>query len=318
MSSTSNRPLFSRFPGNVIAKPPCRMAGSNMYGFFIKGKTASIQTYLDQTLNSVPDDSGEYKCLSPYVLLTFTDIQSISSLAPVYSEQGSMQEIDVIVWLPVAKMVKDKVDHIYWYPAFICVDNIYALINGRNTWGYNKYMCDPVMPSVGEVPEQFSISLDAFQPFSPQTRMAKHLLLEVTKVSDGSSNKIGEFVELVKEAFTLLSADKSFFNMDINALKQMLKSFKQPQMDQILFKQFSDGEGENAVYQGVMHSPSIIKKIHSAELYGHEFDVTLHQVDTFRLDHAFGIPLGTQRALLPFNILMDFDQQAAFVLAETN
>ena len=67
-----------------------------------------------------------------------------------------------------------------------------------------------------------------------------------------------------------------------------------------------------------MHSPSVIKKIHSAQIYGHEYDVTLHQVDSFRLDKAFGIPLGTQRALLPFNVLMDFDQEAAYALAESN
>lgn len=318
MSVSSNRPLFSRFPGNVIAKPPCRMTNANMYGFFIKGNTTKIQTYLDQTLNCVPSQTCNYESLSPYVLLTFTDIKNIASLAPGFSEQGSMQETDIIVWLPVAKMVNNKVDHVYWYPAFICVNNIYALINGINTWGYNKYMCDYTMPDIGADSDNFSISVDAFQPFTPDTKMAKHLLMEVKKVSDGSSNKIGEFLELIKEAFTLLSAEKSFFNMDKNALKQLLDGFKNPQMDQILFKQFPDGKGENAVYQGVVHSPSIIKKIHSAELYGHEYDVTLHQVDTFRLDEAFGIPLGTQRALLPFNILMDFDQEAAFPLAETN
>jgi hypothetical protein len=326
MSASSTRPLFSRFPGNVIAKPPCRMTNANMYGFFVKGDTSTIQTYLDETLNSVSDgadndgqdSSANYKCLSPYVLLTFTDIQNIASLAPGFAEQGSMQETDIIIWLPVAKMLKGKVDHVYWYPAFICVNNIYALINGINTWGYNKYLCEYTMPDLGAEPDKFSITVDAFQPFTPETKMADHLLMEVKKVSDGPSNKVTGFVELVKEAFTLLSSEKSFFNMDIHALKQLLDGFKDPQMDQILFKQFPDGEGVNAVYQGVMHSPSIIKKVHSAQIYGHKYDVTLHQVDTFRLDKAFGIPLGTQRALLPFNVVMDFDQEAAFALAETN
>jgi hypothetical protein len=318
MQSPSGRPLFSRFPGNVIAKPPVRMTNANMYGFFIKGETATIQQYLDETLNTVPDDSCNYECLSPYVLLTFTNIEKLTSLAEGFSNQGWMREADIIIWLPVAKMVKGKVNHVYWYPAFICVDNIYAILNGNETWGYTKYLCDYTMPNIGENPDNFSISVEAFQPYASETEMANHLLMDVKKVSEGSSNKVGEFVELIKEAFTLLSADKSFFNMDISALKQLLNAYKNPQMDQILFKQFPDGEGEKAVYQGVMHSPSIIKKIHSAEIYGHEYDVTLYQVDSFRLDKAFGIPLGTQRALLPFNILMDFEQEAAFALAEAN
>jgi hypothetical protein len=263
------------------------------------------------------NDQCNYECLSPYVLLTFTDIENIAPLAPDFAEQGSMQETDIIIWLPVAKMVKGKVDHVYWYPAVICVNNIYALINGINTWGYNKYLCEYTMPDIGGDPDNFSISVDAFQPFTPETKMVKHLLIEVKKVSDGSGSKVTEFVELVKAAFTLLSSEKSFFNMDIHALKQLLDSFKNPQMDQILFKQFPDGE-VNAVYQGVMHSPSIIKKVYSAHIYGHEYDDTLHQLDTFSLDKAFGIPLGTQRALLPFNVLMDFDQEAAFAVAEIN
>ena len=239
MSASSTRPLYARFPGNPVAKPPCRMTNANMYGFFIKGDTVTIQTYLDETLNSVPDTTGNYECLSPYVMLTFTDIQNIYSMAPGFSEQGSFQETDVIVWLPVAKMVKGKIDHVYWYPAFICVNNIYALINGVNIWGFNKYLCDYTMPDIGGEPDEFSITVDAFQPFSTETKMANHLLMEVKKVSDGDCNKITEFAELVKEAFTLLSADKSFFNMDLNALKQLIDSFKNPQIDQILFKTIS-------------------------------------------------------------------------------
>jgi hypothetical protein len=65
--------------------------------------------------------------------------------------------------------------------------------------------------------------------------MADHLFMEVKKVSDGPGNKVTGFVELVKEVFTLLSSEKSFFNMDIHALKQLL-----------------DGEGINTVYQSVM------------------------------------------------------------------
>jgi hypothetical protein len=107
------------------------------------------------------------------------------------------------------------------------------------------------MPDLCAEPDKFSITVDVFQPFTPETKMADHLLMEVKKVSDGPGNKVIGFVELVKEAFTLLSSEKSFFNMDIHASKQLLDGFKDPQMDQILFKQFPDGEGLNTVYQGI-------------------------------------------------------------------
>ncbi|MFM9598115.1 hypothetical protein ACKI1O_53635, partial [Streptomyces scabiei] len=42
--------------------------------------------------------------------------------------------------------------------------------------------------------------------------------------------------------------------IDTALLKQLLSGFINPQMDQILFKQFPDGKGNEAVYQAVLHS----------------------------------------------------------------
>ncbi|KPV95644.1 hypothetical protein AN214_02212 [Pseudoalteromonas sp. P1-9] len=321
MAQAPLQPNFIQFPGNVIAEPPCRMLNANQYGFFVKGCSEKIQTYIDTTLNAVKSDEFRFKALSAYTLLTFTDIENIASKVPPFSEQGWMQETDIIFWLPVAKMVnkrgKEKVDHIYWYPAFITVNNIYALINGRETWGYNKYLCDYKMPNIGELPQFFELSLDAFQPFSPNTKMAKHKLLEVNLVEQGGEHPVSDFVELVKEAFEILKSDTDFFDLDLNAIKQLLDGFVNPQMDQILFKQLPNGDGSKAVYQGVVHSPSIIKKVHSAKIYKHEFDVTVYQLDTFPLGEMFGIYPGTHRALLPFNVVMDFDQEKACEIIAT-
>ncbi|OUL59642.1 acetoacetate decarboxylase [Pseudoalteromonas ulvae] len=317
--SESTRPPYVHFPGSVIAQLPCRMLNANMYGFFVKGELARIQAYLDMTLNTTATDAMRFKALSEYTLLTFTDIENIAAKNPPYRDQGWMQETDIIIWLPVAKMVnkrgKEKVDHIYWYPAFICVNNIYALINGRETWGYNKYLCQYQMPNIGDPANYFSLSVDAFQPFTLETKMAEHHLLEVKKIAEGSENLIVEFVDLVKEVIELLKSEHDFFDLDWNALKQLLDGFINPQMDQILFKQFPDGEAKQAVYQAVMHSPSIIKKVHKAAILTHEYQVTLHQVDTFPLDQMFGLTLGQQDAILPFTVLMDFDQEPAFEIA---
>ena len=161
--SDNNLPPFIQYPGNVIAEPPCRMLNANMYGFFVKGCINKITNYINTTLNAVKNDDFHFKPLSAYTLLTFTDIQNIASKVPHFRQQGWMQETDIIFWLPIAKMVTkggdEKVDHIYWYPAFIAVNNIYALINGRETWGYNKYLCDYKMPQIGQPPHYFSIAI---------------------------------------------------------------------------------------------------------------------------------------------------------------
>lgn len=320
--SDEHLPPFIQFPGSVIAQPPCRMLNANMYGFFVKGELQKIQRYIDTTLNCIANSDFRFKALSQYTLLTFTDIENIASKIPKFRDQGWMQETDIIIWLPIAKMVQrdddEKVDHIYWYPAFITVNNIYALINGRETWGYNKYLCDYQMPNIGDVPNYFSLEVNAFQPFNKDTKMAPHPLLEVNLIEHADEYPLDDFVELVKEAFEILKSDTDFFDLDINAIKQLMRGFINPQMDQILFKQLPNGDGSKAVYQGVVHSPSIIKKVHSARIYRHEFEVTIHQLDTFPLGDMFGLQPGKHAALLPFNVLMDFDQEPAFEIANNN
>ncbi|SFD37312.1 acetoacetate decarboxylase family protein [Pseudoalteromonas denitrificans] len=303
---------YAQFPGGVIAQPPCRMLNANMYGFFVKGDINKIQNYLDETLGLVKE--YHFKAISQYCMLTFTDIENIKPTTEPWASQGYFQETDVIIWLPVAKMQDDKIKHIYWYPAFICVNNIYALINGRETWGFNKYLCDYVMPAKGQSPDYFSMTVDAFKTYSPDTKMASCELFNVKMVAKDTESAIENFVDLVKEGMKLLESEVNFFDMDFSVYKQLLSGFINPKIDQLLFKQLPNGDATNAVYQNVLHSPSVIQKFHSGCLYFHEFEFTLNQVDMFPLSDMFGIKVGSQRPLLPFNMLFDFNQEAALNL----
>ena len=310
----SQHPLYSHFLSNPVAKPPCRMSNANMYGFFAKIDQLKVQNYIDSTLNLVATDELYFKGIGEYALLTFTDIEKIASLTAPFSEQGWMQETDIIIWLPIAQVEKqgndEDITHLYWYPAFICVNNIYALINGRETWGYNKYLCDYQMPSSVDMLTDFSVSLDCFKHFSPTSKLQSQQLFTVmntaTVQNDGILSAFENFGEQVASLF-----DGEHLGIDLALLKQLLHGFVNPQMDQILFKQFPDGEGDKAVYQAVLHSPSEIKKIHQFKLLSGDYQLHLQQVDSFPLAQMFGLKLGSQAVHLPFYIKMDFDQLQA-------
>lgn len=303
---------YQHFVGNPIAKPPCRMLNAQMYGFFVQGEEHAIQFYIDSTLNSVAHDAFRFSAIGSLVMLTFTDIENIASKVPPFSDYGWMQETDVIVWLPVAKLDKssNKLIHLYWFPAFITVNNINALINGRETWGYNKYLCRYEMPTLGHSQLKFSLSLETFQPYSPQSKMAWHTLLEINPTSEQES-WLDELADFGGHVFELLNDVKSTANPSWSLLKQFFNGFVHPQMDQILFKQFPDGEAENAVYKAVMHSPSIITKIHKIGLIKQQFELIVHQIDAFPLDVMFGIKLGCHKLDTCFSVLMDFEQLPA-------
>ena len=207
MTKTSN--LYNHFLSNPIAKPPCRMTNAHMYGFFAEIDLNKVQAYIDSTLNTVANNELHFKAISEYALITFTDIEKIASLTLPYSQHGWMQETDIIIWLPVAEIVKqgieEDISHLYWYPAFICVNNIYALINGRETWGYNKYLCDYEMPSPINHDGNFSLSLSCFKDFSITEELQTHQLLSINTVQrkpdESLLDKLDSFTERVAKLF---------------------------------------------------------------------------------------------------------------------
>lgn len=303
---------YQHFLGNPIAKPPCRMINALMYGFFVKGDANRLQSYLDSTLNSVEHEQYQFSVIGDSVMLTFTDIENIASKTPPFANYGWMQETDIIIWVPVAKLDKTKriLIHLYWYPAFISVNNINALINGRETWGYNKYLCQYEMPKLKSTLLNFSLSLETFQPYSPNTKMAWHKLLEIKELKDEGS-WLTELADFGEHVFDMLSDAQRAGDMSWALIKQILTGFVHPQMDQILFKQFPDGSADYAVYQAVMHSPSDITKIHKIGLIKRDFELTVNQLDAFPLESMFGIKVGTQKLETCFYVLMDFEQQPA-------
>ena len=301
---------YKHFLSNPIAKPPCRMHNANMYGFFAEIESNKAQKYIDSTLNIGEEGNIYFKILGEFALITFTDIEKIASMTPPFDQHGWMQETDIIIWLPVAKVEDEDITYLYWYPAFICVNNIYALINGRETWGYNKYLCDYTMPSCVSELSNFSISLECFEHFSPESKLQMHELFSITINSKHQDSDFLSIIDNFGDQVANLFSRKHL-DIDFSLLKQLLSGFVNPQMDQILLKQFPDGSGDSAVYQSVMHSPSMIKKIHSFKFLKPEFTLHLNKLDSFPLADMFGLKLGSQALHLPFYVQMDFDQLAA-------
>ncbi len=304
---------YQHFLSNPIAKPPCRMTNAKMYGFFIHIDEVKVQQFIDNTLNVAVTPHTRFEGIGEYALITFTDIEKIASMTAPYDQHGWMQETDIIIWLPVAKVIEqgggEGVTHLYWYPAFICVNNIYALINGRETWGYNKYMCDYTMPTSPSHDLNFSISMDCFKHFSPDSKLQQYELFNIAS-GENDDDSLFSMLENFGEDIANLFAQKHL-TIDLALLKQLLSGFVNPQMDQILFKQFPDGKGDKAVYQAVVHSPSEIKKVHTFKLLKPDFNLTLNQLDSFPLAEMFGLKVGNQPLYLPFYIEMDFDQLEA-------
>lgn len=287
---------------------PLQLNQANMYGFFLKGDLAILQTTLDETLNRVAAGRMYFKALSPYVMTTYTRVGHASSTVPVDKNKGWITEVDIVTWIMVGKMDEQgKLAHVYWYPCHIFVDDCMALINGRELFGYPKYQCTYEIPALGTDPLRCAVSAMGFEPFSPDTQIALHPLLEIEAVRKINPHRpVKNFLDFLVQAFELLKSIPDFLNMDIAACEEVISLLFKPRTDQIFLKQFPDSAGEKAVYQALIAAPAIVDTLHSGSLLGYEYKATLHPFASFPLDQTLGLPIGESSVILPFNLYFDF------------
>jgi uncharacterized protein with NAD-binding domain and iron-sulfur cluster len=311
----ATRPSYIYQGGSVMMHSPLQLKNADMYGFFVKGDLAKLQATLDGTLNAVAGPRMAFKALSPYVLITFTQVNHADSAAPVDHAKGWITEIDIVTWIMVGAMDDEgELAHIYYYPAHIFVDDAMALINGRELFGYPKYLCEYEINA-----KRCALSAKGFHPFSPETKIALHPLLEVsaTQANDGE-REIGSLLDLIEQAIELFLSIPDFFNMDVAGWEDIISLLRNPRIDQIFLKQFPDSFGLKAVYQAILAAPATIDKIHGGKLLGHDYEAVLHAFDSFPLNDTLGLKFGAQQAILPYYLNFDFTAQPGEELVDNS
>lgn len=308
---TIERPPYLYPAGSVVMHSPLQLRDAEMYGFFVKGDKHKLQHSVDATLNRVAGDRMQFKVLSSYVMLTFTRVNHADSANPADRDKGWITEIDIVTWILVARLEGDDGSRefrgLYWYPFHIWVDDSMALINGRELFGYPKYECEYVIPPRDAEPDRFALAVKAFQPFSEQTEIALHPLLEVTAVDGVAAHRaFADMGTVLPEVLAALKSVPDFLDLDIVGWEDALAPLWRLEMPQIFLKQFPDSAGERAVYQAIVTAPAKIDKIHSVRLLGNQYRCTLHEVASFPLAQSLGLAVGEQPVLLPFNVHFDF------------
>ncbi|MBX3618771.1 MAG: NAD(P)-binding protein [Rhizobacter sp.] len=291
--------------------PPLQLSNAEMYGFFVKGDLAKLQATVDQTLTAVAGGEMRFQVFSPFVMLTFTKVHKAYSTWPSDQAKGWGEEVDIITWVMVGQINKgeDRISRIFSYPCHIFVDSCMALINGRELFGYPKYQCQYEMPEPGQPARHLSLAAEGFQPFSPDSRLSLHPLLEVDATTARHGvKKLAGLVELIEEGIELFAANlPSLLELDKQGWEQIAGMLRSPGCEQIFLKQFPDASGIKAVYQAIVSAPAKVTAVHSVELYDDDYEVTLHPFASFPLDQTLGLSLGAQPGLLPFHIHFDFE-----------
>ncbi len=314
------RPPFIYGPGSMLMHSPLVLTNADMYGCFLKGKRKNLQRSVDKVLNQAAGNAMQFKVLSPYVLTTFTRIQKAYSAVEVDRNKGWIKETDIITWVMVGqedKGANGKLSAIHFLPLFIWVDDAMALINGRELFGYPKYLCEYSMPNPGEPLTELSLAAKSFKHFSPDEELALHPLLKIN--CEARDEERMSTVDAIARTWQLFK-DQTDFLPDLDALgeEQIFEMLFKPAVSQVFLKQLPDSAGIDAVYQAIVSAPSKVNKVHSLALLENDWVAEVFENASFPFEEALGVTPGEQHVLLPYHVNFDFEVPPGEVLVDNS
>lgn len=302
-------PPFLYPPGSPLMHPPLALTQARMYGFWVPGDAHALQASVDATLNAGGGGQMLFFVVSPYVLITFTDIARAYSLWPDDRAKGWGREVDIVAWVLVAGFPPGQtLPSFYAYPLHIWVDDCMALIVGREVFGYPKYLCSYTMPGPNEPPLAFTLAAKGFQRYAPESELSVHPLLEVTgEALLGGGRPVGDVQNWRCDLLEGLHQAPDFWCGESSWRESFDQWFMRfPAMPQIFLKQFPDAAGERAVYQAIVAANAQVDSIHGLWLLGHDYSLNLHDFASFPLAQTLGWSLGAQKAWFGYRIDFDF------------
>jgi hypothetical protein len=316
----ASRPPFLYPPGSPLMHPPLALDKARLYGFWAAGDLAALQASVDRTLNACSRKQMHFTVLTHYVLLSFAEINHAHSAYPVDIVKGWGKEVDIVTWVMVGCTKPGDVwPTFYAYPLHIWVDDCMALINGRELYGYPKYECLYAMPGHDQPPTTFRLAAKGFQPYSMETELAMHPLLDLNATAGVMDEPTKDVLAWREGLIECMHQTPGFWDTHPAWRKKFDEWFDVfPGVDQVFLKQFPDGTGQRAVYQAIVAAPTKIKAIDGLSLLSGRYDLRLHPFESFPLHRTLGWQLGVQPAHCGFRIDFDFEVEAAVELVDNS
>ncbi len=133
-------PDYIHRPGIQIYSPPYTADKTSFYGFVLPVDKRVVQKnlidpYLNEPLGITSNQQPRFEIWSSLVMAVFNHIEHFKSKDSQHKKLGWHTEEEFAIWI----RVKDNTDSKkYWYHAFMTVDNFFAMVIGREVYGFPK------------------------------------------------------------------------------------------------------------------------------------------------------------------------------------
>lgn len=181
-------PPFNEARGETASMqliPPFQFTGVTMRVFPLRANRYLLQRFIDEQLNIIPPDAGQFRVFLPYIYLI---IVNYGKMAVEAANLGWISQNEVAFSVPL--LWRRKVDgelrqDFAYVSPFIYVDNQLSMTTGREVYGWPKMLAsfDPQLSTWMESPmnriQQASMSVDVVSEAYSGARSTRRTLLEV-------------------------------------------------------------------------------------------------------------------------------------------
>lgn len=311
------RPDYIARGGDLVMAPPLALRGATMYSFLVDADLDALTAMCDAHLNAVTGPARTYRPALPMVAIVCADITRSFSQTPPDSTKGWMGERDFGIWVPV---IADG--RLGWYLPYVFVDNVAAMVTGREVFGFFKQTATLAMPASPDAPGLFSVDALAIPRFDPASQAEVIRLLTLTSTADRAApaGTWGEARDALEAMWTGLKGfhgraahgTVSTWELVEDAFRMLVTG----DVPLVFLKQFRDaGAPAKACYQAVIEAPAHLERWHRG-WFTHPHDLVIAAADSHPIVAECGLAGGALRADLGFWCELDFVMEAGRVVAE--
>jgi len=303
---------FVQFGSLMVPPAPFDSVGAKVTGFVVDADGVKLDALCKRVFTDVSGGEVDIVAVGDRIMITWGEIEQVSCMTDPYKGVGGVQEPQVVIWVPVVYVRRDKdgsatAERFAIFSPFIWVDNAMSLATGRELFGYPKAWGFFSFPQPG-APRTWGCDVFGTN-FGPGETVARHALLEVLEgdhlEGDGDDPGYEGILDLAKDVVRrLFDRHDDEVHLSFDVVKDLWHDLRAHAFPQVFLKQahaIEDGHG--AALQQITEAMYTVRNVHAKPLL-REFTLNVNDVKSHPVVDELG--LESHSFNLAYEMTMDF------------
>jgi hypothetical protein len=297
-------PNYVDFGGGQDLVQPYVMKGVRFYGFLVKCRQDAIQNLLDTRLNAPSSNQFGYGAAFSHILVAFT----VTEKASPQGDMGYIEETDVAFWYPSYAWNPFR---LRWFLPYVFVDSSYAVVSGREVYGFPKANGTYRIPKLSEDPDLFTADSIAFM--GPNQQAVSTRLFEVSRKNTQHQEGHRDFTgvaEMWQDIQGKIFDGKSKIHLPVGPAISAAEHMFSNKVPFVFLKQFRDVQNpKKACYQSIVEADATLDRFETGGWLPGQYQLKLNSPGNFPLSKDLGIDEGGVDVDFSFFCKFDFTMQ---------